>query len=67
MPFTVFAVACQSAFSHRPEHILLPNGFFIDQQTPLEMLLPLSQCPDLLRWRLETIRTEWLNTLVNII
>ena len=68
MSFTVFAIACQSAFAHRAEHILLPNGLFIDQQTPLDLLLPMNQtqCPEVLRWRLENIRTEWLNTLVNI-
>uniref|UniRef100_A0A914MJE6 Uncharacterized protein n=1 Tax=Meloidogyne incognita TaxID=6306 RepID=A0A914MJE6_MELIC len=65
LPFTVFAVACQSAFAHRSEHILLPNGLFIDAHTALDLLLPRkgAMCPPMLRWRLETIRAEWLNTL----
>jgi len=66
LPFTVFAVACQSAFAHQSEHILLPNGLFIDAHTALDLLLPRkgAMCPPMLRWRLETIRAEWLNTLV---
>uniref|UniRef100_A0A915M763 Uncharacterized protein n=1 Tax=Meloidogyne javanica TaxID=6303 RepID=A0A915M763_MELJA len=65
LPFTVFAVACQSAFAHQSEHILLPNGLFIDAHTALDLLLPRkgAMCPPMLRWRLETIRAEWLNTL----
>uniref|UniRef100_A0A1I8BGN2 Nuclear receptor domain-containing protein n=1 Tax=Meloidogyne hapla TaxID=6305 RepID=A0A1I8BGN2_MELHA len=65
LPFTVFAVACQSAFAHRSELILLPNGLYIDAHTALELLLPRKGaiCPPMLRWRLETIRAEWLNTL----
>ncbi|KAI3415428.1 hypothetical protein GPALN_005036 [Globodera pallida] len=64
MPFMVFAVACQSAFAHRPDQVLLPNGLYIDERTPLNLLIPpLSHCSDALRWRIETIRSEWLNTL----
>ncbi|KAL3105638.1 hypothetical protein niasHT_021741 [Heterodera trifolii] len=64
MPFMVFAVACQSSFVHRPDQILLPNGLFVDEHTPLNLLVPpLSHCPESLRWRIGTIRSEWLNTL----